>query len=339
MATRRRSQGSIAATQTQALPANLPPAPVPTRGPQNWPHRALYDRVISTLYALPERFETTLRIEGVPAPDLFTMNSALGAAIEKSVVDSLNELRTMWDPEQEYADYAFVRQSQRFPDVLLRTSNPNPRHPQIILGLELKGWFLLSKEGEPSFRYKISPQCCAEADLLVVLPWIFDSVVSGKPRLLDPIITEAAYAAKRRNYHWEWLRANPTGESQDRRGINLASHSGTYPPKSAKSSDVPISDNSGNFGRVARCGAIDADVDARLAAEILGIPADSWRRFLLVFADGATPTAMADGLSGLARLLDTAGLTAAQRESAADLLQQLSWLLRGGATEVVDSAA
>jgi hypothetical protein len=327
MATRRRNQSGIAAAP--AGPAGLPLAPVPTNGPQNWPHRALYDRVISTLYALPERFETTLRIEGVPAPDLFTMNSALGAAIEKSVVDSLNELRTMWDPQQQYADYAFIRQSQRFPDVLLKTSNPNPQHPAIILGIELKGWFMLSKEGEPSFRYKISPQCCAEADLLVVLPWIFDSVVSGKPRLLDPIITEAAYAARRRNYHWEWLRSNPSGESSARRGITSATYVGTYPPKTAKSSDVPVSDSGGNFGRVARCGAIDSEVDARLAADILGIPADSWRRFLLVFADGATPTAMADGLRGLTRLLNTAGLTAAQRENAADLLQQLSWLLRG----------
>lgn len=329
MATRRRGQGSVAAATTQATPAGTPAAPVPSGGPQNWPHRALYDRVISTLYALPERFETTLRIEGVPAPDLFTMNSALGAAIEKSVVDSLNELRTMWDPDQLYADYAFVRQSQRFPDVLLRTSNPNPQHPAIILGLELKGWFVLSKEGEPSFRYKISPNCCAEADLLVILPWVFDSVVSGKPKLLDPIIAEAAYAARRRNYHWEWLRANPGGEAQERRGVTPAEYVGTYPPKTARSSDVPVSDGGGNFGRVARCGAIDAEVDARLAAELLGIPADSWRRFLLVFADGATPTAMADGISGLARLLDTAGLTAAQRENAADLLQQMSWLLRG----------
>jgi hypothetical protein len=148
-------------------------------------------------------------------------------------------------------------------------------------------------------------------------------------RMLSIRRLEAAYAARRRNYHWEWLRANPGGEPQERRGIHPASFVGTYPPKTAKSAEVPISDSGNNFGRVARCGAIDREVDARLAADILGIPADSWRRFLLVFADGATPTAMADGLSGLARLLDTAALTAAQRENAADLLQQMSWLLRG----------
>jgi len=339
MATRRRDQGGIAAAQAQALPANAPQAPVPTSGPKNWPHRALYDRVISTLYALPERFETTLRIEGVPAPDLFTMNSALGAAIEKSVVDSLNELREMWDPQQQYADYAFVRQSQRFPDVLLRTSNPSPQYPPIIMGIELKGWFVLSKEGEPSFRYKISPQCCAEADLLVVLPWVFDSVVSGRPKLMDPIVTEAAYAAQRRNYHWQWIRLNRDGESQDRRGIRTALHTGTYPPKSARSADVPTSDGGGNFGRIARCGVMDVEVDGRLKQELLGIPVDAWRRFLLIFADGAASAALEDGVQGLSRAFDTAGLSAAQREQAAELLQRLSWILRPPPTTPGSSAA
>lgn len=311
---------------------STPLIPIPPKlaggPPATWAHRQLYERVVATLHALPERFSTSLRIEGVPATDLFTMNSALGAAIEKSVVDSLNDLREMWDPHVEYADYHFVRQTQRFPDVLLTTSNPSPMHPVVLMGIELKGWFVLSKEGEPSFRYKVGPACCADSDLLVVIPWLFDSVISGTPKLLAPIITEAAFAAQQRNYHWEWVRANPRGEPQSRRGITPASHIGFYPQKTVNSSDTPISDSGGNFGRVARCGVMDVEVEARLALDALGIPIDAWRRFLQIFADRASPLTISDGLSALERAFVSTGLGADQREAAADLLAQLADTLR-----------
>lgn len=307
---------------------NQPAPPALSGGPpMSWPYRDLYEKVIKTLYALPSRFRTPLRIEGVPATDLFTMNSALGAAIEISVVDSLNELRGMWDPQNKYADYSFVRQSQRFPDVLLKTSNPNPKDPVIIMGIELKGWFVLSKEGEPSFRYKISPQCCSEADLLVVIPWLFDSVISGVPQLMEPIITEAAFAAKRRNYHWEWIRANKT-QPQEMRGVISASHAGTYPPKTARSSDTPTSDSGGNFGRVARCGVMDADVASRLREYALGIPVDAWRQFLKIFADGVSPTVVAAGISGLANAFKISGISEHERAAAADMLSQIAETIR-----------
>lgn len=288
----------------------------------------MYDRVISTLYALPDRFVTPLHIEGVPATDLFTMNSALGAAIEKSVVESLNDLRELWDPDKRYADYSFVRQTQCFPDVILRTENPDPDVESILLGIELKGWFVLSKEGEPSFRYKISPQCCAEADLLVVLPWVFDSVISGRPILMAPIISEARFAALQRNHHWEWIRGNPNNQAQELRGVTPSEDQLYYPPKSAKSSDVPISDSGGNFGRVARCGVMDEEVDERLAEPLLGIPADAWRRFIQIFADGASPSAIEAGVKGLERAFDTARLSDEQRAQTADMLVQIADQLR-----------
>lgn len=307
---------------------SVPSVPERSGGPAaDWPYRALYDRVLSALYALPDRFETSLHIQGVPVTDLFTMNSALGAAIEKSVVDSLNDLRDFWDPSHEFADYRFIRQSQCFPDVLLKSNNPNTTHPTILMGIELKGWFLLSKEGEPSFRYKISPHCCADADLLVVMPWIFDSVISGKPKLFPPIIAEARWAAEMRNHHWEWVRANRSNEAQERRGITSAAHQGYYPSKSDRSADTPISDSGANFGRVARCGAIDSEVDERLREDALGIPVDAWRRFLQVFADGATPQAIANGLAGIERAFISPLSSAEQRCQAGELLQQLSGLL------------
>ena len=310
-----------------ATPQIIPEPPVKCGGPaSNWEHRGLYDRVVSALYAIPDKLETSLRIEGVPVTDLFTMNSALGAAIEKAVVEALNDLREFWDPGQEYADYQFVRQSQCFPDVLLKTANPTCAAPEVLMGIELKGWFVLSKEGEPSFRYKISPNCCHEADLLVVIPWIFDSVISGKPKLLTPIITEARWAAQMRNHHWEWVRENKKSAPQNTRGIIPAAHNGYYPNKSDRSLDSPIQD-SGNFGRIARCGAIDAEVDARLREDALGIPTDAWRRFIQVFADGATSDAISDGLAGIERAFFNQALSDQQRETASELFNRLARLL------------
>jgi hypothetical protein len=154
-------------------PALQSPSPKQLGGPpNNWEHRALYDRVLDALHALPNSFRTSLNITGVRVTDLYTLNSALGASIEQSVVDNLNALRPIWDPSGAYRLYAFARQNQVFPDVLLTTSAPSA-DPKIVTGIELKGWFVLSKEGEPSFRYKVSPAGCADADLLVVFPWIF----------------------------------------------------------------------------------------------------------------------------------------------------------------------
>jgi hypothetical protein len=73
-------------------------APSRTGGPDaSWQHRALYSRVIDALHALPSRFATSLRIAGISATDLFTLNTPLGAAIESSVVENLNTLRELWE--------------------------------------------------------------------------------------------------------------------------------------------------------------------------------------------------------------------------------------------------
>lgn len=114
---------------TDAAPA-VQPRPRPTGGPEHtWPHRALYERVLNAIQALPSLFETSLRIGGIRATDLHTLSGALGASIEKSAVESLNQLRPIWDPQGEYRLYSFVQQAQSWPDVLLRTeaTNVNPK--------------------------------------------------------------------------------------------------------------------------------------------------------------------------------------------------------------------
>ncbi|WP_143155700.1 MULTISPECIES: hypothetical protein [unclassified Burkholderia] len=225
------------------------------------------------------------------------MNTALGAAIEQSVVDSLNAIRELWDPTRTYAAYTFVRQSQTFPDVLLKTTDPDAQ-PQILMGIELKGWFAIAKEAEPSARFYANEDSCADADLLVVMPWVFDNVVSGRPRLLKPIIAEAKHVARVRNWWWEFVRQTDT--PNETRGITLAPHRLTYPGKADKYSDKAISDSGKNFGRVARCGVIDIDVDATLKEPVLGIPIDAWRKFLAVFSEKATPASINKALDNLA---------------------------------------
>jgi hypothetical protein len=310
---------------TRTVTQVIPKPPKKSGGPRNWQHRDLYDSVIAALHALPARFESPLIIEGVPATDLFTMNTPLGAAIEASVVDSLNGLRQLWDPDSKYASYTFVRQSQTFPDVLLRSTDPAATQ-RVLMGIELKGWFAIAKEGEPSFRYVASVNACAEADLLVVVPWVFDSVISGRPKLLQPIVTEARYAAEMRNYHWQYLR--DTNAPLNERGVVLAAHVGTYPKKNDIYSDRAIKDGGSNFGRIARYGVISDEVTATLAQDALGIPLSAWQRFLSIFSEQSSSGDVQRKLDRIERdLVAPMALTAGQREDVLDRIRAIVELL------------
>jgi hypothetical protein len=100
--------------------------------------------------ALPAYFTTETTIAGISATDIFTLSAALGAAIEDQVVRTLNHMRPIWDPNGKYNLYHFQRQGQTFPDVLLRKRENGE---EILMGIELKGWYLLAKEGEPSYGF------------------------------------------------------------------------------------------------------------------------------------------------------------------------------------------
>jgi hypothetical protein len=260
-----------------------PTAPTKSGGPPpNWPHRKLYENVVKTLYALPEEFSTSLRISDFRATDIFTLNSALGASIEDAVVNGLNGLREVWDPEGKYALYRFERQAQAFPDVRLVTEAPN--ETPILMGIELKGWFALSKEGEPTFRYTITPAACAPADLLVVYPWVLSDVVAGAPKLLRPFVGEARYAAELRNHYWQKMRADRAGNGN----IMAATHQNPYPAvKTDQCSDRAEDDGGGNFGRVARYGLLDEFVASVKKQEVSGIPVVAWLTFFRIFSDNA----------------------------------------------------
>lgn len=121
-----------------------PPEPTLWEPDESWEHFDVFEAVKKALTALPYSFATDLVITGVAATDLFSFNTSLGASIENQVVKALNEIRPLWDPNQRYVLYRFVRQSQRFPDVILRASDP-ALEPSIIMGIELKGWYALAK--------------------------------------------------------------------------------------------------------------------------------------------------------------------------------------------------
>lgn len=300
--------------------------PARTDGPStSWRHRKLYDRVVDALHALPWRFQSSLVISGIPATDLFTLNTPLGAAIEASVVDNLNTLRELWDPDEHYAIYSFVRQTQVFPDVRLQTTAPGvPEEDRVIMGIELKGWFILAKEGEPSFRYKVAPSVCAEQDLLAINPWSLSEVVSGTPRLLEPLVDEARYAAEYRNYYWT--------ESRGRKGANAAVKPAEvnhpYPYKGQKFNEEAERDSGRNFGRVARGGYMTDFVERVMTLPISGIPAKNWQEFLSIFAEGATEEQIAAKLSAMRKQAKADGAQASTIAALRGLENALRDLIR-----------
>ena len=277
----------------------MPPAPI-EQWPASPPHPAhlvqLWQDVREALYTLPAYFSSPLVLQGIAVTDLFTFAASAGSSIEQQVVDNLNRLRaTTWDVGGNFAHYMFERQSQRFPDVVLRTNAPGII-PQTLMGIELKGWYALAKEGEPSFRYKVTPAVCSDFDLLVVYPWALTNVISGSPFLYAPYVRSARFGAEYRNYYWEHVRV-----SSDDKRINLSTATGQYPVKSDEISDVPIHDSGGNFGRVARTELMDEFTTEVGQLLLAGIPIHAWRKFFKVFTENPTSAAIEKLTQTLAR--------------------------------------
>ncbi|MFQ5913169.1 MAG: hypothetical protein ACE5JS_08300 [Nitrospinota bacterium] len=239
--------------------------------PADWEHYELWKKVKEAILALPGHFKSVTNIEGMLATDIFTLNAALGATIEEQVVATLNQLRPVWDPDRRYQAYSFVRQPQTFPDVLLRKKTDGE---EILLGVELKGWYILAKEGMPNFRFTVSAEACNPWDLIVVVPWVLSNVLSGSPEVHPVFIDLARFAAEQRNYYWKYER-----ETQEDRGIEFAKGVGPYPAKADKISDRPKSDRGGNFGRLARYGIMSEYVKQTMLARIRGISAREWLAF------------------------------------------------------------
>ncbi len=280
-----------------------------------WPHKRLWRGVLDALKALPAHFHSDTFIEGVNATDVFTLNSALGATIENQVVETLNTIRSVWDPDNDYGTYLFVRQPQSFPDVVLKNLSDETAKP--IMGIELKGWYLLAKEAEPSLRFQQTSAACAEADVIMVVPWVLNSVISGRPRIYSPYIESAKYAADYRNWHWKQMRGE--GDASE---ICVPSNAEPYPRKADATNDQPQSDKGKNFGRIARTGLMDDYLAKMQLQPVCGIRAAYWLEFFKIFHQDATDEQIEKALERLRAKVD--GIPeSAQKRSFLDVLSVL----------------
>jgi hypothetical protein len=294
----------------------MEPAP-PTRPVLAAETLALTTGVRRALEALPAHFTTAVRVGGMPLPDLFTLSGSLGATIERETVANLNRLRQVWDPEGHYAGAMFRRYSETFPDVRLERVRDGA--PETLLGVELKGWFIFSKEGEPSFRYLVTPACCADNDILCVVPWFLDGAIDGQPQVLAPFVESARYVAEVRNYWWQHLRGAKGGKEIDPPNPMPT----PYPAAKTETNDRARDDSGHNFGRVARIqaqrdvGILDGYVRSCMTTELAGVPASRWREFLLAVSDSKDDRQVD---VALARMRKATGATGKRREALAERL-------------------
>lgn len=291
---------------------------------ENWPHYKVWERINALFYALPNYFETELLIKGINVTEIFSVGGAFATVVETQVVSILNGLRNLWDPDNEYPKYAFVRQSQTFPDVLLRNQQDEQ---DIIMGVELKSWYVLSKEGEPSFRYQVTPEACTNADLLVVIPWILSEVISGSPRLLRPYVESARYAAEYRNYYWQRSRTERSENSTIRTPPVANRH--PYPSSKQEAADEAEGDKGGNFGRIARAGILDEYIVGIKAQDYLGIKVVHWITFFKAISETSTDLEI-DRRLQLLKAQIQAGKTPSQHQQIfLEILERLEELWKG----------
>ena len=298
---------------------NTPAPPSRELPSTNWEHYELYKNVREAITCLPIYFRTETHIAGVMATDLHTLNTVLGATIEEQVVRTLNLLRSTWDPQEKYPLYSFVRQAQTFPDVLLRKTSSG----EILLGIELKGWYLLAKEAEPSLRFQVTPTACSKQDLLTVVPWVLGNVISGSPILFEPFIESAKYAAEYRNYHWQHIR-----QTDQDRGIEIPQGVRPYPSKVDQILDKPHSDGGGYFGRLARTGMMDSYMATLNNVQLCGIKTVYWREFLKAFQESTTDAEARAALERLKqRVQQATDIPSPRAQSALTIIAELERLL------------
>lgn len=276
----------------QMNPQEYPGAPSRPELPENDPLTKLRDGVRAALMALPGEFKFDHSVSGVAATDLFSLNTFLGAGIELEVVRTLNALRSIWDPESNWSTYRFERSSQAFPDVRLVDQASSSDLP-IALGIELKGWWMLSKEGVPSLRYTVAPEACAPHDLVCVVPWYLSSAVSGRAEVAEPWVESARFAAEWRDFWWMNIRRSESDPS-----LEYPEKVAPYPTKSDHVSVEPKSDSGKNFGRLPRCRPLmDKFIETTMSVPILGISTEAWVHFLSLHKEGsASDEAIVDAL-------------------------------------------
>lgn len=293
--------------------------------PEDDERTELREGVVRALYALPMHFTSPINIEGLEATDLFSINTLLGGAIEAQAVMLLNSMRGIWDPSGKWADKEFRRYPESFPDVRLVGIDEDD---DPLIGIELKGWYLLSKEGEPSLRYRASADAMTVWDLLCCVPWGLSNVLSGKPVAYAPYIEQAKYAADMRTYYWNHRR----GDSSNRNCRITHPETTPYPRPGSAYIDVPAQDGGGNFGRIARVSGLMKEwVEESLETRLAGIEARYWASFFGLFKEGSTREDIELGLERIERsVLESREISAEDRNRAREVLGHLSAIVGMG---------
>jgi hypothetical protein len=268
--------------------------PIKQKPENSWEHFEVWQKVLDLIEAMPNYFKSEILIKGINVTDIYAVGNLFSAIIEAQIVDTLNKLRNIWDEDNKYSNYVFIRQSQTFPDILL-VNIQNSR--DVIFGIELKAWYVFSKESEPSFRYTVDPDACARPDLLVVVPWFLSEVISGSPNLMFPYIELGKYAAEYRNYYWTKSRETSTRSLEIIRPPIEFRH--PYPLSKVEASDKAEGDKGNNFGRIARSGLLDEYLGKIKMIDYLGIRVTHWMKFFRAMSENKTSEEIDKQLDGI----------------------------------------
>ena len=141
----------------------------------------------------------------------------VGNLIEHDTIDFLNSFDV-------YNDYGkWVRQDPGFPDIILEGSiSPTP-------GFEVKAWYPFSTE--ITGRFKDSQNHFKDDQTYVILlAWLPEYVIYGKPLLLDILITSGRSVAKSRDEHYhnppDYLVLEPEDTSNRTRNLQQTNTNG-----------------------------------------------------------------------------------------------------------------
>lgn len=273
--------------------------------------------------SLPAECRIDNTYSGILATDLFSLNTLLGSMIESKVVAFLNSHRNLWD-DGKWKEYHFIRSNESFPDVRLVNISGDKK---VMLGIELKSWFILSKEGEPSFRYRTASEACNEGDLLCIVPWYLSDAVCGNPVLSTPWVYSAKAAAEASKRYWVYLRQTSTPLSLSDRNLDVPEDITPYMDNARdKTNYKPKQDGGNNFGRLARTGIMDDFVKETLQTDILGIPAYNWSLFLKAHTDAGTLSDIQKNIEKITKIPNSEKFSSIINELK-DYIEELSHIL------------
>lgn len=199
-----------------------------------WPHHEMKQKVLRLLrgrcvyHDLVTQFQ--IRKSGIQADKM----------IEQFIYDVLDTFREEW-AVGPYAGCRVNYNPTSFPDITITSGR------EVILGIEIKSWHTLAKEGQPCFRFQASPLACAPHDILVVFPYYWENLWTnhGVALLLAPYIENSRFVATQRNETFDFEHPrNPV-----RRVTGITPHTSKH---REEINDQPPEDKGGNFGRIGR---------------------------------------------------------------------------------------